>query len=251
MQLDGRIWITIDNKPFLGMGRIKLLKLIDEKGSISKAAKELKMSYKAAWDMIDSMNSIAKDPLVERVTGGSGGGGTVVTATGKQMIKDYETISKKHQELFSFLSDNSDDLEKFVKKTQKIALRTSARNQFWGEVVEINQSDLTSEIKVSIDGSINIYTTITKKSKEEMELKVGSEVFLLIKASFIELNSSSHKNSFEATIKEIKTTEKTSELLLAVTDSFQLVATISDNLNLNSGDKVTVGIDPNNIIVGI
>ncbi|MGC9258095.1 winged helix-turn-helix domain-containing protein, partial [Desulfurella sp.] len=56
----GRIWIDIDNKNFLGKGKVELLKKIDEYGSISKAAKDMKMSYKAAWDIVKEINTLAK-----------------------------------------------------------------------------------------------------------------------------------------------------------------------------------------------
>jgi len=87
-------WIDKNNKSFLGKGRIELLKLIDKYGSISKAAKEMKMSYKAAWDAIDIINSISLKPVVEKQSGGKGGGGTYLTDYGKEIIKKFEELEK-------------------------------------------------------------------------------------------------------------------------------------------------------------
>jgi molybdate transport system regulatory protein len=88
-------WIDKENKSYLGKGRIKLLKLIDKYGSISKAAREMKMSYKAAWDAVDIINSLSKKPLVEKQSGGKGGGGTYLTDYGKQIIKEFDNLENE------------------------------------------------------------------------------------------------------------------------------------------------------------
>lgn len=90
----GRIWIDSDAGPFLGSGRVFLLKQIKELGSISKAAKSMKMSYRQAWRLIESMNSKVKLPLVVSVIGGKGGGGATVTKEGMQYIVAYEKLEE-------------------------------------------------------------------------------------------------------------------------------------------------------------
>jgi len=92
-QIKSRIWIEGKNGTFLAEGRISLLKHIIELGSISAAAKAMKMSYKKAWEIIDGMNKEAKKPLVLRVSGGKGGGGTVVTDDGIKAIQQFETLN--------------------------------------------------------------------------------------------------------------------------------------------------------------
>jgi len=101
----GRIWIDIDDKNFLGKGKIELLKKIDEYGSISKAAKEMKMSYKAAWDIVKSINDLSKYPILKTHVGGSGGGGSFLTPKGKELVAAFEAIEK--------------DLDKFLEKAQR------------------------------------------------------------------------------------------------------------------------------------
>ena len=78
----------------LGEGRVKLLKAIEETGSLSKAAKSLNISYKKAWDLIDSVNKSAKKPLTITSTGGKGGGGAKLTEYGKQLITAFDNINK-------------------------------------------------------------------------------------------------------------------------------------------------------------
>jgi molybdate transport system regulatory protein len=93
-KIKSRIWIEGKNGTFLAEGRISLLKQIIETGSISAAAKVMKMSYKKAWEIIDGMNKESKLPLVERVSGGKGGGGTIVTDEGVKAIQLFETLNE-------------------------------------------------------------------------------------------------------------------------------------------------------------
>ncbi|HSZ72756.1 MAG TPA: LysR family transcriptional regulator [Cytophagaceae bacterium] len=90
--VQGRIWIDSDKGPFLGFGRVQLLKKIREYGSISQAAKSMGMSYRQAWQLIESMNMKACHPLVIKSTGGKGGGGATVTEVGEKMIGVYEAL---------------------------------------------------------------------------------------------------------------------------------------------------------------
>ena len=72
-----------------------LLKQIKEHGSISKAAKEMKMSYKKAWELVNSMNNESSSDLVKRKTGGIGGGGAIVSKKGLEAIKLFEELTEE------------------------------------------------------------------------------------------------------------------------------------------------------------
>ena len=63
----------------LGPGKVDLLESIDQEGSISQAARQSHLSYRRAWDMVDTMNRCFKKPLVISATGGKGGGGAELT----------------------------------------------------------------------------------------------------------------------------------------------------------------------------
>ena len=92
-KIKSRIWIESDDGMFLGNGRVRLLKAIDETGSLSKAAKSIGMSYKKAWNLIDSVNKHAEQTVVEKSTGGKDGGGTEVTAYGKELIAQFDALN--------------------------------------------------------------------------------------------------------------------------------------------------------------
>jgi len=92
-QVKSRIWIEQEGEVFLGYGRITLLKKVAETRSISAAAKAIGMSYKKAWNLINTMNTSSSQPLVVTNTGGKDGGGTKVTEYGHKMIAEFETLN--------------------------------------------------------------------------------------------------------------------------------------------------------------
>lgn len=105
----GSIWIESENGTFIGIGRIMLLERIKKYGSITVAAKSMKMSYRHAWELIDSMNKQAKKALIETASGGIGGGGTLVTNEGDRIIKEFW---KLHERFIKFSEKESNKLRK-------------------------------------------------------------------------------------------------------------------------------------------
>lgn len=103
-RINGRIWVEKDGKLYLGWGRIILLERIDEFGSISAAARSMKLGYGNAWLWIDSMNRLARTPLVEKSAGGKKGGYSRLTAEGRKAIIQYRGLREKFLEFISQVS---------------------------------------------------------------------------------------------------------------------------------------------------
>lgn len=102
--LRGRIWIEGKNGTFLGYGRVVLLERIRQYGSISKASKSMEMSYRAAWELVESMNHQSKTPLVVTATGGKGGGGARLTDAGEHAIQEFWRL---HERFGEFLKEEA------------------------------------------------------------------------------------------------------------------------------------------------
>ena len=79
----------------IGPGKIRLLELIIETGSISAAGRALAMSYRQAWLLVDELNQMFREPVVVAQTGGGGGGGTVVTETGHDIVRLYREMERR------------------------------------------------------------------------------------------------------------------------------------------------------------
>ena len=79
----------------LGPGKVDLLESIDQVGSISEAARQSNISYRRAWNMVDTMNQCFNEPLVNSVAGGKGGGGAALTSFGKKVVEIYRNMESK------------------------------------------------------------------------------------------------------------------------------------------------------------
>lgn len=94
-KIEVRLWIEETEGPFLGIGKIWLLENIRKTGSITNAAKEMKMAYRQAWQLVQEMNQRAERPLVEKVLGGKGGGGARLTEAGEKAISLFYEVEKR------------------------------------------------------------------------------------------------------------------------------------------------------------
>jgi molybdate transport system regulatory protein len=77
-----------------GPGKAELLRHIAETGSIVRAAAQMEMSYNRAWTLVRDMNALFRKPLVSRTRGGAAGGGTVLTAAGKDVLRRYTRMEE-------------------------------------------------------------------------------------------------------------------------------------------------------------
>ncbi len=97
-----RLTIRVDLTPLgaIGPGKIRLLELVDETGSISAAGRAMTMSYRRAWLLVDELNRLFKNPLVATRLGGEAGGGAALTPFGKTVVRHYrEMESEAHAAL--------------------------------------------------------------------------------------------------------------------------------------------------------
>jgi len=105
--------ILSEKHPAMGPGKARLVATIDATGSISGAARAMGMSYRRAWQLVEALNESFSQPVVLTATGGRRGGGAVVTATGKRLVKLYRAMESKAS------SAISSDLRRFSKHLRK------------------------------------------------------------------------------------------------------------------------------------
>ncbi|CAN5366676.1 hypothetical protein BH23BAC2_BH23BAC2_22850 [soil metagenome] len=98
-QLKIRCWIEEDGKKFYGPGPHELLKHIQKEGSLSKAAGQMHMSYKKAWEMVQRLNQFSEEPLVNLKKGGQHGGGAEVSLYALEIMKEYDDLQLKVRQL--------------------------------------------------------------------------------------------------------------------------------------------------------
>ena len=190
--LDGNLWYQKSDRKYLGGDRIALLEKIDELGSITKAAKAVGISYKTAWDTVNLINNLAEKPLVDRLTGGKGGGGTTLTAEGKKVISQFRVIQEEHRKYLVNLEERLGDTGSLQKFLRSISMKVSARNVFAGTVSKIIQGAVNAEVTLDLNGGSPLVATVTNGAVDNLGLKVGQDAYAIIKASSIIIGTDLH-----------------------------------------------------------
>ena len=114
-----RLYLTPDRP--LGPGKIQILESIRETGSISEAARGMKMSYRSAWLLVDSMNSLFRKPVVNTTLGGRGGGSATLTEFGAEVIHHYRAMERATRRVIA------KDLASLERRLRAVPRRTRKR----------------------------------------------------------------------------------------------------------------------------
>ena len=118
-----RLYLTPDRP--LGPGKIQILESIRDSGSISEAARGMKMSYRSAWLLVDSMNSLFRKPVVNTTLGGRGGGSATLTEFGAEVIHHYRAMERAtRRAIAKDLASLERRLRAVPRRTRKRAPRT-------------------------------------------------------------------------------------------------------------------------------
>ncbi len=191
-RLTGRLELSTELGAFLGDKRVRLLEAIAAHGSITRAAREVPLSYKAAWDAIDAMNNLAETPLVESTTGGRSGGGTRLTEHGRRLVAMYRAMQAEQQQALDrlagrFAAEPVGEATSLQRLVRRLSVRSSARNQFAGTVSSVRESAVDVQVQLRVDEALDIAAVVTRESAEQLGLVPGREAVALVKASSLML----------------------------------------------------------------
>lgn len=259
--LDGAVWMTAGGENLGGKGRITLLAAIEQTGSITQAARAIGMSYKAAWDAVDTMNNLAGEPLVARAAGGKGGGGTRLTPRGRQLVDNFRRIEDAHRRFVADLNRQAGQLADDYFLITRMGMKTSARNQFQGKVAAVRHGAVNDEVELEVTGGERIVAIVTHDSTESLGLTVGASAFALIKASSIIVVTDaqgakfSARNQLVGTIGRIRPGAVNTEVTLYLPGGGAVSAIITNDsaerLALVQGMNATAIFKASSVIVGV
>lgn len=249
-----------DGQLLLKPDRVALLEHIHASGSISAAAREIPMSYKAAWDTIDAMNNLAPEPLVERVAGGQRGGGSRLTDYGQRIVARYRAIERVQRQLLELVADeapgSAGDLPGLG---LLLGLRTTARNLFSGRVARVAAGAVSSEVVVDIGGQDRLVAIVGRHDVEALHLAVGAPVLALVQATQVMLAHpdaglrTSARNRLDGSVTRIEPGAVNAEVQLALAGGKRLTAMLTMDslqvLGLEPGAPCTAWIKASSVVL--
>ncbi|USD43097.1 TOBE domain-containing protein [Vibrio sp. SCSIO 43135] len=188
MDLQALLTLNLDNRLFANPRRIALLEQIVQTGSISQGAKLSGMSYKAAWDAVNDMNTAFNQPVVLREKGGKGGGGAQVTQFGQRLLKVYFITSQVQEMALTALLDDSIEMNSLLDLMAHFSLHTSARNQLTGQIESITLGGINDHVSVRLADNQIVKVAVTHTSVKKLALEAGSSVLLLFKAPAVSIS---------------------------------------------------------------
>lgn len=164
--------------------RLDILRGVGASGSISQAAREAGISYKAAWQAIDTLTTLSGLPLVERTVGGSGGGGARITAHGRQLLAlADELVQARDQVLARFAGAGQ--------LAGGLGLRTSMRNQIPCQVLRCRKlaRDRMAWVELRTASGAILTSCITRESADLLGLAPGVRLLVLCKATAVHVQA--------------------------------------------------------------
>ncbi len=261
IKISGSLSLGISEQSMLSDKRIALLEQISTSGSISQAAKTVGLSYKGAWDAVDAMNGMFGEPLVVSVTGGKGGGGTQLSSTGIRIVDTYQALRREQKRFLEAASVGIEDFDNIYQMIRRLSVKTSARNQFFGKVSAIKLGPVNVEVELTLTGGDKIHSVITHDGLDNLRLKVGSDAWALIKASWIILalpsaaNQLSARNQLLGKVTKIIPGNVNTEVVaqLAGGNSVCIVVTNESvtNLKLTEGAEICAVFKASSVILGV
>lgn len=173
--------------------RIDILRRIGEAGSISEAARASGVSYKAAWQALETLANLAGTPLVEKAVGGSGGGGARLTAAGQQVLHAADALQHaRAQALAGLEARPAAGAPAGGARQAALALRTSMRNQFPCRVLGLRSVQGQVRVRLQLAGGLELHARITRESAQLLGLRAGVEALALCKATAVAVVNPAH-----------------------------------------------------------
>jgi molybdate transport system regulatory protein len=221
-------------KPLASPRWMALLTELGKTHSITAAAKAMGLSYKAAWDAVESMNNLASTPLVTRSTGGKGGGGTVLTKAGARLVATYRVVALENERFLKRINARAGQPARELELIGRLGMLTSARNHYLGVVRRISRGAVNVEVELELPGGERLVAVITRESLRTLGLKRGSAALALIKASWIilarpgaEASRWSARNCLSGTVSRVHRGAVNAEVIVALKGGASVVAVIT------------------------
>src|SRR5450830_980843 len=193
--------------------------------------------------------------------GGKGGGGTRLTQRGRQLVDNFRIIEREHARYLRQLGSQAEGIADDLLLIRRMAMKTTARNQFLGKVAQLKTGAVNDEVILELPGGQHIVAIVTQGSSASLGLAVGVEAFALIKASSVILVADSEGARFSArnqllgSVTRVQTGAVNTEVVLDLPGGGTIAAIVtnqsSSDLGITEGGKLTAIFKASSVILGV
>jgi len=246
---------------YLNARLFDLLAAIERVGSINRAAREVGLSYKGAWEMIERATSLSPRLLLETATGGRDGGGTKLTETGHKLLSLFSRLQEEHRLFLDGLNRNVADDPELLLWLRRLFMKASARNQWFGTVTDVHMGPVSAEVFLALKGGATLVATVTQESVASLGLSKGKEVLALVKAPLVMVVTDlegyrlSARNQLAGTITHLEKGAVNAEVVIGLPGGDSVAAMIThesaDSLGLATGKAATAVFKAGAVILGV
>ena len=233
--------------------RIDILRRIGQTGSISEAARQAGVSYKAAWQAIETLGNLAGEALLERAVGGAGGGGAQLTPAGERLLRAADALANARL----------DALKKFERTEAGggspgllgLGLRTSMRNQVPCTVKALRRAGASTRVELELANRAPLFSRITDESAELLGLHAGQRVLALWKATAVqvaaEIEAQPGHNILTGTVVRLSAARQGTELALELAPGLQLVGFAAPSHGLKKRQIAMAAVEDSAVVIAV
>ena len=230
--------------------RIGILRQIGALGSISRAARAVGVSYKAAWQAVDTLTNLAGVALVERVVGGAGGGGARLTPAGLELLAAADAMAQARSAV----------LQRLKQPAPRLGVKTSMRNQ-WPCVVE-SVERLGPIARVHLQAAepgavtLSLASRITTESAELLGLQPGQALLALCKATAVRAmpyaeSPAAGVNWWEGRVTRLSRGPEVDEVAAQLDAGVQMVGFAPAGSGLRVRSRVKLQVDESAVVLAL
>lgn len=234
--------------------RIDILRRIGEAGSISEAARAAGVSYKAGWQAVDTLSNLAGVALVERMVGGSGGGGARLTEAGRELLRASDELALARTEVLARLAGKGNRLPG-PSSLAALGLRTSMRNQFPCTVTGLHAQGQAVRVQLALSGGMLLYSRVTRESAQLLALRAGRQVLALCKATAVKVSAESLPgegiNLLQGRATRVSHAAGGGEVALALDGGLQLVGFAGPGHGLKVRSPAVASVEESAVVIAV
>lgn len=233
--------------------RIDILRRIGQAGSISEAARGAGVSYKAAWQALETLSNLAGQELVEKNVGGSGGGGAQLTAAGQGLLRAADELARARAAVLARLGREAEGLGATARLG--LGLRTSMRNQLPCTVQSLERSGAAMTVQLALPEGGLLRSRITVESAELLALRPGVAVLALCKATAVTITAQCRAragmNRLPGIVTRAAGTAADKEVSLRLSSGAQLVGFTRTGQALRTGSAAVAAVEESAVAIAV